>query len=443
MRKFTIDTIFRVRLQHQAGQLASLTALIAEQRALIGEITTVQIGETHTVRDITIETESDAHTQRVRDAMQGLPGVELLHTVDRVFDSHRGGKLAARSRVELNQLSDLRKIYTPGVARVAKAIEETPDLAWEYTGLGNSVGIFTNGTRVLGLGNIGVLGSLPVMEGKAVLYERLVGLNAVPVLVDTSDPKQFIDTVMQVSRSFGAIHLEDIRTPECFEIEETLKARLQKPVLHDDQQGTATAALAGILNACRLTGLDLRAAKVGQVGLGAAGSAIARLAIRYGARKVFVTDVSVDARKRLEADGAIGTDLETLMKEVDIVVATTGRPGLIAPEMVREGQVIFALSNPEPEIFPEQARAAGAAFAADGRSINNALAFPGIMKGVLQARSRLITPEVFLEVAEVIAALAERGELVPSSLNPRVHEAVIRTTITQIDAAGLRNTARL
>ena len=300
MRKFTLDTIFRVRLQHQSGMLARLTALIADEKALIGEITTVQIGETHTVRDLTIETESDEHTVRVREAIKGLAGVELIHTVDRVFDAHRGGKLSSKSRVPIQALADLRKIYTPGVARVSKAIEASPELAWEYTGLGNSVGIFTNGTRVLGLGNIGVLGSLPVMEGKAVLYDRFVGVSAVPILVDTTDPKQFIETVMHVSRSFGVIHLEDIRTPECFEIEETLKARLQKPVLHDDQQGTATAALAGILNACKLTGMNLRKVKLGQVGLGAAGSAIARLAIRYGAKQVYVTDVSADARKRLE-----------------------------------------------------------------------------------------------------------------------------------------------
>ncbi len=443
MRKFTLDTIFRTRLQHRPGQLARVTAAIAEEGALIGDITTVQIGESYTLRDITVETGDEGHTARVADRLRALEGVELIHLVDRVFDVHRGGKLHSHSRVPLEQLDDLRKIYTPGVARVAQAIEKSPELAWEYTGLGNSVGIYTNGTRVLGLGNIGVLASLPVMEGKAVLYDRFVKISATPILVDTSDPREFIETVVRTSRSFGAIHLEDIRTPECFVIEQELKARLQKPVMHDDQQGTATAALAGILNACKLTGLDLRTARLGQIGLGAAGSAIATLAIQYGAKQVLVTDTSPEAMKRLEAQGAHPTDLATLMREADIVVATTGRAGLIKPELVRKGQVIFALSNPAPEISPDQARDAGAAFAADGRSINNALAFPGIFKGVLTARSRQITTQMFLEAAEAIAGMADEGELVPSALNPRVHETVTQLVIRIAKAAGLENTARL
>ena len=443
MRKFTIDTIFRVRLPHQPGQLARVISAIAAEDALMGEITTIQIGETHTVRDLTIETEDEAHTHRLIERIRSLDGVELMHTVDRVFDSHRGGKLHSTSRVRLEHVRDLRKIYTPGVARVSKAIEKSPELAWEYTGLATSVGIFTNGTRVLGLGNIGVLGSLPVMEGKAVLYDRFVGLSATPILVDTHDAKTFIETVSAVSRSFGAIHLEDIRMPECFEIEQTLKARLKKPVMHDDQQGTATAALAALLNACKLTGIDLRKAKVGQIGLGAAGSAIALLALQYGAPQVLVADISKDAVARVAAHGATPSDLYTIMREADIVIATTGRPGLIRPEMIRKGQVIFALSNPEPEIAAEQAREAGAAFAADGRSINNALAFPGIFKGVLAVRAATITHEMFLATAETIAAIADAGELVPNPLNPKVHEAVTQVVIELAKKAGLENTARL
>jgi malate dehydrogenase (oxaloacetate-decarboxylating) len=442
LRKYGIDTIFRVRLRHQPGQLARLATTIAEQRGLVGEITTIHIGEVDTIRDITIETSDDGHTRRVIGAIKALPDVELLHTLDRVFECHRGGKLHSTSRVELRQLGDLRTVYTPGVARVALAIEKEPALAWEFTGIGNSVGIFTNGSRVLGLGNVGALASLPVMEGKAVLYDRFAQISAVPILVNTLDPAQFVETVLRIAPTFGAIHLEDIRTPDCFQIEYELATRLNKPVMHDDQHGTATAALAALINACKLTGAELRKARLGQVGLGAAGSAVAHLALAYGAREVLVTDVSPEATARLTALGARATDLPTLMREADIVIATTGRPGLIAPSMVRTGQVIFALSNPEPEITPAEARKAGAAFAGDGRSINNALAFPGLFKAALEVRSRAITVEMLLAAAEAIAALAEPGEIVPNALNLKVHDAVRAAAARRARELGLENTAR-
>jgi len=305
------------------------------------------------------------------------------------------------------------------------------------------VGIFTNGTRVLSLGNIGPTASMPVMEGKAVLYAKFAGLSATPMLIDSLDAGEFVETVMRLSRTFGGIHLEDIRIPECFAIERELKARLKKPVMHDDQHGTATVALAAVLNACALTGVDPRTSKVGQIGLGAAGSAIARLALAYGVREVLVTDVSREAVSALEAEGARGVDLATLMRESHIVIATTGRPGLIPKEMVQKGQVIFALSNPDGEIAPEVALAAGAAFAGDGRSVNNALAYPGIFKGALEARSRAITPEMLIAAAGTIATHAQPGEIVPSPLDLRVHDAVRAAVADKAREQGLAGTAEL
>ena len=442
MRKFIIDTIFRVRLRHRPGQLAKFTALIADEEGLVGEITTIRISEHDTIRDITIQTTDDAHTERIVAAIRAADYVDLLYTQDRVFERHRGGKIHSTSRVEVTHVGDLRHIYTPGVARVSLAIQDKPELAWEFTGISNSVGIFTNGTRVLGLGDIGPLASLPVMEGKAVLYDRLAGISATPILIDTKDPDQFIETVIRIAPSFGAIHLEDIRTPDCFRIERELDARLAKPVMHDDQWGTGTAALAGVINACKMTGIELRRARVGQIGLGAAGSAIARLALAYGVEEVLVTDRSPEVTAQLAPPGTRAADIATLMRNCDIVIATTGRPGLIAPEQVRPGQVIFGLSNPEPEIDPDVARAAGAAFAGDGRSINNALAFPGLFKGALEVRSRSITVEMLLVAAEVIASLAEDTEVVPSPLNPAVHDAVRVAVAAKARELGLAGTAR-
>ena len=296
---------------------------------------------------------------------------------------------------------------------------------------------------MLGLGNIGPLASLPVMEGKAALYDRFAGISATPILINTLDPAEFIETVMRTSTGFGGIHLEDIRMPDCFRIEEELAVRLPKPVMHDDQWGTATVALAAILNACKLTGVDFKSSRVGQIGLGAAGSAIARTALSYGAREVLVSDLSIEACDRMRTFGASITDMVTIMREADIVVATTGRPGLIRPDMVRRGQVIFALSNPDAEINPDVAVAAGAAYAGDGRSINNALAFPGIFRGALDVRASKITPEMRLAAAEAIAAHADPGELVPNPLDLRVHAAVRAAVSAMAREQGLANTAKL
>jgi malate dehydrogenase (oxaloacetate-decarboxylating) len=443
MSGYRIDTVLRVRTQHRPGQLAALATAIANAGALIGEIQTLRREGDLSVRDVTVETDDEEQTERVINALRATDGVEVLDVTDRVFERHQGGKIHSASRLKIEQLADLRYIYTPGVARVARAIQAEPQRAFNLTGLSNSVGIFTNGTRVLGLGDIGPLASLPVMEGKAVLYDQFVGLSAVPILVDTTDAKEFVETVVRISRSFGAIHLEDIRVPECFEIEAELDRRLDKPVMHDDQHGTATVALAGIMNACRMTGLDLRRAKMAQVGLGAAGSAIAKLALAYGVGEMMVTDPNDEAVKGLVGRGARASDFATIMKEADLVVLTTGKPGLVTPELVKKGQVIFALSNPMPEITPERARAAGAGFAADGQSVNNALAFPGLFKGALEVRSRAITHEMMIAAAETIADHAVRGEVVPSPLMPEVHRAVTRAVADRARAQGLTATMRL
>lgn len=443
MRKYSHDVVLRLRIPHRPGQLAAIAAAIAEHGALLGDIATQSAGEHDTVRDLTVEGRDEAHIEAVKHAIRGLDGVELMGVTDMVFERHRGGKLASRARAPVTTIADLRYIYTPGVARVSRAIERDPDLAWEFTGIGNSVGIFTNGTRVLGLGDVGPLASMPVMEGKAVLYDQFAGISATPLLVDSKRADVFIDTVALLSKTFGGIHLEDIRVPECFAIEEELVRRLRKPVMHDDQHGTATVALAALINACAMTGVDPRASRVGQIGLGAAGSAIARMALAYGAKEVLVTDPSREAVARMQSMGGTPSDLETILRECHIVVATTGRPGLIAPARVRPGQVIFALSNPDPEIAPDVALAAGAAFAGDGRSINNALAYPGIFKGALSVRAGAITAPMLLAAAEAIAALAPKGDVVPSPFDPRVHAAVRDAVAARATAQGIAGTATL
>ena len=436
----SVDSTIVLRVDTNRHRTAALAAVVAELEAHLGDVVTLHADDVHAVRRVGVRTRDDAHTTLVLTAIRAIPGITIQTVSDAVIDCHRGGKIKQTSRIPLRTVEDLRHIYTPGVARVATAIRNRPAWALELTGIGNSVGIFTNGTRVLGLGDIGPLASMPVMEGKSVLYEELIGISATPILIDTTDPSVFVETVLRIAPTFAGIHLEDIRSPDCFFIEEELSRRLRRPVLHDDQHGTATVALAAVIRACELTGIKLRSACVGQIGLGAAGSAIARLVARFGVGRVLVTDVSSAAVDRVTQDGIQAASLETVLREADIVIATTGKGGLISPDRVRRGQVILALSNPDPEIDPDAARDAGAAFAADGRSINNALAFPGLFRGAFKAQSRAIAPEMLLAAARTIAGAARGEEIVPDVLDRGVHAAVAQAVAQKAEELGLRRT---
>ncbi|HMY11172.1 MAG TPA: malic enzyme-like NAD(P)-binding protein, partial [Turneriella sp.] len=378
------------------------------------------------LREIEIYVRDQQHMQDILHAVGELDGIQVDSVSDAVLDLHKGGKIAMHSRVSIENAGDVRRIYTPGVAAVCRAIQKEPDLMYDYTYVRNSVAIVTNGTAILGLGDIGVRAGMPVMEGKAVLFDKLVGISGIPILIDSKDIQTCIDTIVNIAPSFGAIKLEDFRAPECFAIEEALMQKLEMPIMHDDQHGTATVVLAALMNATRYVGDDLRALSVGIVGLGAAGNGIARLLKAFGVQTIYGADINEDAKTRLEQIGGTPLALGELMQKAQVVVTTTGVPNLIKPEMVRARQIILALSNPDPEIKPEAAIAAGAAFAADGRGVNNALAFPGIFKGALNARASRINNRMKIAAAQAIASLAnsDRQELVPALLNPDVHQKV-------------------
>jgi malate dehydrogenase (oxaloacetate-decarboxylating) len=414
----------RFHIQDEPGYLGRLCNAIGQAGGNIGEVKTVSLGLYRNTRDLTIYVDDEAHLHRVVDAVRPLQGIELLDVADEVLRRHEGGKIAVISRYPLESIADMRKVYTPGVATVCRLLQANPELAARYTSIGNTVGIITNGTAVLGLGPIGPVAGMPVMEGKAVLLERLVGINGMPILVDATDIASFVESVIRIAPTFGAINLEDVAAPACFEIEARLQKALPIPVMHDDQHGTAVVVLASLLRACLLSDLDLAEQTVGVIGLGAAGTGIAKLLLSYGVRRLVGTDLASEAMDRLERAGGQRSTLAGVMGEATIVVATTGAPGLILPHLVRRGQVILALSNPNAEIRPEEAVAAGAAFAADGKVVNNALAFPGIFRGALDARVHRITDEMKIAAARAIAARAPEGELVPDILDRSVHHEV-------------------
>jgi malate dehydrogenase (oxaloacetate-decarboxylating) len=418
-----IPEILLVETFQKPGSLASVLAAIAEEKLVIEHLQSVRREQGRTLWEITVEIDEQANPGFYA-RIDALPHARFVGKSDRVFDRHRGGKIHMQASLQINTHQILRDIYTPGVARVCLAIRDDPAKAALYTNRQRTVAVVTNGTAILGLGDIGPVAGLPVMEGKAALFAALVGITAVPILIDSKDPRQVIETVAAIAPSFGAIQLEDIAAPACFEVEAELVRRLAIPVLHDDQHGTAVVALAGLLNATRRVGRQLSKLVVGQVGLGAAGLGIARLLRAQGVQRLVGSDVRPDALDRLRELGGEPVALQEVMALSDVVVATTGVRGLIRPEWIRPGQVVFALSNPDSEIEPMVALERGASFAADGKSINNVAAFPGLFRGALEAGAPRFTDGMLVAAAHALARQAGPDELLPNPLNLETHQAV-------------------
>ena len=425
----------RVRNDTKPGILGRLLLAVGNAGGDVGGVRMLHESHLTTVRDITIYTDDEEQMEVVLAAIQNNPGSRVLAVRDEVLELHQKGKIAVRSRFPIDSLSILRRVYTPGVAEVCMKIARDPSLARQYTAISHLVAIVTDGTAILGLGDIGSVAGMPVMEGKAMLMETLVGLSGVPILLNTKDPDMIVETVAAIAPTFSAIQLEDISAPRCFDIEERLQARLDIPVMHDDQHGTAVVTTAALKTASRLTGFPLEKAVIGQIGLGAAGNAIGQMLMKLTGNPVLGADLSEEALTRFAQAGGVRSNLREIMAQADIVVATTGAPNLIKPEWVRKGQIILSLSNPNPEIAPEAALAAGAAFAADGKSVNNVLGFPGILRGAVDTYARRISHEMYLAAAETIANLTPPDELVPNPLDKEVHQAVAsavaRTAIQQ------------
>lgn len=432
-----IMRIVRVRNSQKKGVLARLLTAIAEAGGSAGSIVLVTETSQNVVRDITVNAEDKIHLDAVLEAMRNNEGTRVIEVRDEVLELHQKGKIAIRSRYPIDSLTTLRRVYTPGVAEVCLRIAKDPSQARLYTSISHMVAIVTDGSAVLGLGDIGPLASMPVMEGKAMLMETLVGLSGIPILLNTKDPDEIVNAIAAIAPTFAAIQLEDISAPRCFEIEERLQAMLDIPVMHDDQHGTAVVCTAALMVATRQTGTDLNKSVIGQIGLGAAGYAIGQMMMRLTGNPVHGADLSPDALERFEKGGGIKSDIKEIMARCDIVIATTGAQSLIKPEMVRKGQIILALSNPNAEIDPEVAMERGAAFAADGKSVNNVLGFPGIFRGAVDSYAPYITHEMYLAAAQVIAELTPPGELVPNPLDRKVHHAVARAVAEMAIKQGI------
>jgi malate dehydrogenase (oxaloacetate-decarboxylating) len=454
----------RIKLDNQPGVLGELTSAIGKAGGQIGAIDIVEGRDTWLIRDISVDARDLQHWDDIIEAVKAVAGAELVEQTDRTLRMHQGGKIEQRNKHRLATRDDLSMAYTPGVARVCRAIKEDPDKAFRYTIKQNYVAVVSDGTAVLGLGDIGPEAALPVMEGKAMLFKEFGDVDAFPLCLDTTDPDEIVGAVKAIAPVFGGINLEDISSPRCFEIEDRLKAELEIPVFHDDQHGTAVVVMAALFNALKLTGKEMANLRVGMVGLGAAGIAVTRMLLGSGVGEIVGCDThglihterddwgEMHPLKRWYAEQTNfekrSGGPEDVLEEADLFIGLSGARVIRgeALQRMKDDSMVFAMANPDPEIMPEDA-APHARIIATGRSdypnqINNVLCFPGVFRGALDAGATKITEEMKMAAAYGIADVVPDSELseeyiIPSVFNRDVVDAVASAVAQEARRAGV------
>ncbi len=459
--------ILRTETSSQPGTLGRVTTAIGQEGGDIGAIDIVRVGGGKMVRDLTVAARDEAHGEEIVQRVRTLEGVSVLHVTDRTFLVHLGGKIEVTGRVPVKGRDDLSMVYTPGVARICLAIRDDPLKQWTLTIKRHTIAVVTDGSAVLGLGNIGPAAAQPVMEGKCMIFKAFADLDAFPICLATQDPDEIVAAVRHLAPVFGGINLEDIAAPKCFDIEERLRGELDIPVMHDDQHGTAVVVLAAMKNALKLVGKPIEEARVVISGVGAAGVATARILLAAGARRVVCVDRAgalyagraermneyKDRLAALTNPDRVAGSLGDVLRRADALVGLSG-PGVVtAAEIAGMGPdpIVFALANPIPEIQPEELIDV-ARVVATGRSdypnqINNSLAFPGIFRGALEVEATDIDESMKLAAANAIAALVGPDELteeyiVPSMFDRRVADAVVAATREAAWASGVARKPR-
>jgi malate dehydrogenase (oxaloacetate-decarboxylating) len=438
----------RVHLANRPGAFAALAAAVAEHDALLDAIDLVRVENGNKVRDVTVLATDAEHIDRIVDSVGELDGVVVEHVSDRTFLMHLAGKLEVAAKHPVKTRDDLSMVYTPGVARVSRAIADDPDKAWSLTIKQNTVAVVSDGSAVLGLGNVGPAAAMPVMEGKAVLFKEFAGVDAFPICLDTQDPDEIVRAVELLAPVFGGVNLEDIGSPRCFEVERRLRESLDIPVFHDDQHGTAIVVLAGVLNALRVVGKSLADVRIVITGIGAAGISVTKMLLAAGATDVVGCDLlgvvdldypGLDDVKReyarLTNPRCVKGTANDALAGADVFIGVSA-PGAVSADAIRTmapDAIVFAMANPNPEVLPEEIEG-DVAVIATGRSdypnqINNVLAFPGVFRGALDVRASAINTEMELAAAHAIAGVVDPDHLsadyvIPSVFNKDVTSAV-------------------
>ena len=451
----SFSATLRVHLDNQPGAFAQLASAIGEAGGLLGAIDLVRVEHGKKVRDVTVQATDEAHIDRIVQGVRALEGIEVEHVSDRTFLLHLGGKLAVEPKTPLTTRDQLSMVYTPGVARVSREIAEHPEKVWSLTIKQNTVAVVSDGTAVLGLGDIGPEGALPVMEGKAVLFKEFGGVDAWPVCLATKDVDEIVRVVEAIAPVFGGINLEDISAPRCFEIEARLRESLDIPVFHDDQHGTAISVLAALLNALDVVDKTMEELRVVIAGVGAAGTATTRMLLDAGVNDVIGCDRSgalyagrpgLSNSKAKYAELTNGErrrgSIDDVLAGADVFIGLSG-PGVVSRagiETMAPQPIVFAMANPNPEIAPEEIEDV-ASVVATGRSdypnqINNVLAFPGIFRGALDVRASTITRTMELAAARAIAAAIDPAHLAPDYVVPSVFNRDVAPAVAAAVAAA-------
>jgi len=441
--------IIRLEIVNQVGMFGKIAITIGESGGDIVAVDIVRVGKGTIVRDFTVNARDEVHEKDIIEAVRKIQGVRVIHVTDRTFLLHQGGKIEIHNKVPVKNRNDLSRVYTPGVARVCMAIQKDKEKTYRYTIKRNTVAIVTDGSAVLGLGDIGPEAALPVMEGKAMLFKEFANIDAFPLCLSTKDTEEIIRTIKYVSPAFGGINLEDISAPRCFEIEEKLKQELGIPVFHDDQHGTAVVILAALLNAVKVSGKQLVRLKVVIAGAGAAGTACCRILKEVGIRDIIVCDregiLHKGRKKNMNPvkkwisentnSSLIKGSISDAMDKADVFI------GVSAPNILSAGDlkcmatdpIVFTLANPDPEIAPEDAYPY-VRILATGRSdypnqINNMLCFPGLFRGLLDSRAKTVNEEIKLAAARAIASMVDEKELSEDYIVPSIFDRKVVTTV--------------
>lgn len=423
MRSGLIRTL-RIRTRRKFGNLGMVTTTLGDAGVVIGEIQTVRIGHAFTVRDFHLTLDDEEHLAQVCAGIDALADAEVLETINHVLAVHRGGKIRTQPRVKLSSMHLLQTAYDPGVKEIVGLIDDDAEMADVYTGVQRTVAIVSDGAGMFGVGRVRSRAMLPVLEAKAALLASAAGLSGLPLVLDVNNEDEFVETVRRFAPSCGGILLDAISSPRGLRVQQRLREELEMPIFDDDSDGPAVAVLAAVINVCRRQSKSPSDVTIGQIGLGTAGGAIASLMMHYTGRSVLGEDVHPAAMSRHVFNGGVESSLEEIMKTCDIVVANTGHGDVISPELVRDGQVILALSEPRPEIDPYDAALAGAAYAADGKAVSKAVVFPGLLLGAMAVRSRAVNVEMQIAAATTLAEHAEHQDLVPTPLSEGVHARV-------------------
>ncbi len=434
-----IMKVIRIKILNKPGAFGKIADVVGINGSSIGDIKLVRRGNKYIIRDVTVYSKSPKQLENMKKDLAKIENIKIIKVFSEISKLHEGGLLKTKSKVKIKNNSDLEKYFLPGISSIANIINENPQKAYEYTSLGESVGVVSNGSTLLNFNECKPETTYSILEAASAVLNETVSVSAYPIVINELDKNKFVNVIRSIHKSFGMIVIEGMRLSDNIEIEEKLK-ELGTPILDINKYGNGMVTLAGLINIAKKTGINLRKSKIGFLGFGSKASGITELLQAYGAEKIYASDISEDSKENMKRYGVMELqDEREVMREADIVIGTSRIPNLIKFGMVKKGHVILALSKPEPEIKPEIARKAGAQYAGDGHLLNSMLIIPGIIKGILQTRAKTITIETMLNAAEKLAEITPKDRILPNVFDDNLHEKISKVVRQSVKDEGIDN----